>query len=55
MSAETVDFVAKAITMIAKHGWRLLPQVRAPYLSVYSHGGYKQAILILAAKVAEDT
>ncbi len=27
MSDEAVDYVISAVTMIAKHGWKLLPQV----------------------------
>ena len=28
MSDETVNYVIQAVAMVAKHGWKLLPQVR---------------------------
>ena len=27
MSRDTVNYVIKAVAMVAKHGWKLLPQV----------------------------
>ena len=27
MSRETVDFITDAVSMVARHGWKLLPQV----------------------------
>ena len=32
MSEDAVDFVLKAVKMVAEHGWKLLPQVKqCPY------------------------
>ncbi len=30
MKADTVNYIIEAITMVAKHGWKLLGQVRLP-------------------------
>ena len=30
MSNDGIDFVLKAVSMVAEHGWKLLPQVARP-------------------------
>ena len=32
MSRASMDYVIKAVAMVAKHGWKLLPQVGEPML-----------------------
>lgn len=34
MSRDSVDYVIKAVAMVAKHGWKLLPQVSMLNLSL---------------------
>ena len=36
MSQEAIDFVVKAVSMIAIHGWKLLPQVHNNSESTFS-------------------